>query len=309
MFHPVFTRIAGAVALALAVSAPLAAHATDRNDDMRCTSGSGDGASRLNQRFWQRSTLDIVGLTADGQLVCFTDKRPHRVKPIGMVNGLAGDNRLLAIDFRAQDGLLYGLGDGGGIYRIDTSNAIATSVGRLTVGLTGTSTTIDFNPAANALRIVGNDGQNLRQPFATTPLVATATDSPLNFTANATPGPTAAGIVGAAYTNNDVGAATSTTLFVLDGAADRVAVQSPANSGFLVASGSLGIDAVGPAGFDIYSLVRGDVTVAQRALLAANVGGVVGLYDVDMLTGKASRRGSIGSASPVVSIAIPHRQE
>jgi hypothetical protein len=311
MFHPAFHRIAGAAALALAVIAPLTAQATDgREDEMRCTTGTRDGSSRFDHPFpLLRPALDVVGLTADGQLVCFTDKRPHRVKPIGAVNGLAGDTRLLAIDFRVQDGLLYGLGDGGGLYRIDTGNAVATPVGRLTIALTGSSTTIDFNPAANALRILGNDGQNLRQSFASMPLPATANDGTLNFTTTATPGPAAAGIVGAAYTNNDLGAATATTLFVLDGAGDRVAIQSPANSGFLVPSGGLGIDAVGPVGFDIYSVVRSDATVAQRALLAASVGGLVGLYDVDVLTGKATRRGTIGSASPVVSIAIPHRQD
>jgi hypothetical protein len=306
---PVF---AGAIAILLGMTVATASRAGGNDDAMRCASGTGS-ASASDSGTARRDTvpyaLRVVGLTSDGQLVCFSDRRPQRVVPIGTVSGLAVDTKLLAIDFRAQDGLLYGLGDAGGIYQLDTGNATATSVGRLTVALTGSGTTIDFNPAANALRIVGNDGQNLRQPFASMPLAATAVDGTLNFTTSATPGAPAAGIVGAAYTNNDLGAATATTLFVLDGAADRVAIQSPANAGFLVASGNLGVDVVGPAGFDIYSVVRDDATVAQRALMAANVGGTVGLYDVDLLTGRAGMRGRIGSASPVVSIAIPHRQD
>lgn len=311
MLHSLTTRLC-AVALAVLTVAPLAARADDRHDDDdgvvdRCASGPVENAARTDG-YSLKAALRVVGLTADGQLVCFSDKQPKKVRVIGNVNGLSGDLRLLAIDFRAQDGLLYGLGDAGGLYRIDTATALATPVGRLTVGLTGASTTIDFNPAANALRIVGSDGQNLRQSFATMPLPPTATDGALNFTASATPGPVATGIVGAAYSNNDVDARTATTLFVLDATADRIAVQSPANSGFLVATGNLSADAVGVAGFDIYSVLRDNVTVDQRALASLSVGGTVGLYDVDLLTGKAELRGPIGSTSTVVSIAIPHRQ-
>jgi hypothetical protein len=302
-----------AVAAALAFG-PAALHAEDRFSTYGipfdpCASGPLERAARTGG-FSVKAPLRVVGLTAGGQLVCFLDKLPHLVLTLGNINGLSGDTRLLAIDFRPQDGLLYGLGDAGGLYRIDTATAMAFAIGRLTQPLTGPTTTIDFNPAANALRIIGSDGQNLRQPFATMPLVATANDDPLNFTVNATPGPRAAGIIGAAYTNNDVDPRTGTTLFVLDssGTGDRVAVQSPANAGFLVAAGSLGVDAAGVAGFDIYSVLRENVTVDQRALAALSVGGTVGLYDIELLTGKATPRGTIGSPSPVVSIAIPHRQ-
>ena len=309
MIRNLFRLCTGALLVAALI--PAAVRADDLDDDRepieRCASGASEiGAQSYGYSL--KSTLRIVGLTADGQLVCFSDKRPHRVRMVGAINDLHGDTRLLAIDFRAQDGLLYGLGDAGGVYRVDTANALVAPVGRLTVALTGSSTTIDFNPAANALRIIGNDGQNLRQSFAAMPLAATAIDGALNFTATATPGPTAAGIAGAAYTNNDLDARTATTLFVPDAAADRIALQSPANSGFLVATGSLGVEAVAPAGSDIYSVLRENVSVAQRALAALSVAGVVGLYDVDLLTGSARLRGAIGSVSPVVSIAIPHHQ-
>jgi hypothetical protein len=42
------------------------------------------------------------------------------------------------------------------------ASAVATLVTRLTVGLDDTRFGIDFNPAANALRIVSDTGQNLR---------------------------------------------------------------------------------------------------------------------------------------------------
>ena len=118
-----------------------------------------------------------------------------------------------------QDGNLYGLGNGGGIYIIDTDRAYATLVTRLTVALSGTQFGVDFNPAANALRIISDAGQNLRHPFAGPLQFQTQTDAPLNYppaTPLNTPGPTALGVAGAAYTNNDLDVNTGTTLFDID---------------------------------------------------------------------------------------------
>lgn len=297
-----------AAALLCAPLATALADDKDRDDDRSsaCVSGPLTNASRSDD-FSLKAPLRVVGLTADGQLVCFSDRKPHKSKLIGTLAGFTGsDSRLIGIDFRPQDGLLYGVGNGGGLYRVDTASALLTSIGQLTIAPDSAATAfgVDFNPAANALRIVANSGQNLRQPFAnlgTAPLAATALDGTLNYTA----GTPAMGIAGAAYTNNDLAAATATTLFVLDAAQAQIAVQSPANAGTLVATGKLGVTP-STAGFDIYSVLRGDVTVAQRALASLVVGGSAQLYDIDVLTGKASPRGSFNTM--VTDIAIPRNQ-
>ena len=54
----------------------------------------------------------------------------------------------------------------------------------------------------------------------------TVVDGALNYT----PGLTALGIVGLAYTNNDLSANTATTLCALDSTLDQIALQSPPNS-------------------------------------------------------------------------------
>lgn len=297
-------------ALVLAATVPVGSARADAYGDS-CASGPSSNASSTDG-FSLRKPLRVVGLTGDGQLVCFSDRRPDRVRMIGTVYGFTGhDSSLIGIDFRAQDGLLYGVGNAGGLYRIDTASAQLAPIGQLTAALDPAATAfgVDFNPAANALRIVSNTGQNLRQPFANLgtgmPLAATAVDAALNYTASLTPGPTAMGVVGAAYTNNDVAAATNTTLYVLDSNLDQVSTQSPANTGILVANGKLGVDATA-AGFDIYSVLRGDVTVAQRALAALTVGGSAGLYDINLLTGTATLRGALGAW--VVDIAVPLNQ-
>ena len=70
----------------------------------------------------------------------------------------APDAALIGVDFRVQDGELYGVGDGGGVYRIDTASAAATLVNRLTEPLVGASFGVDFNPAADRLRRLRVDG-------------------------------------------------------------------------------------------------------------------------------------------------------
>ena len=62
--------------------------------------------------------LDVVGLTTDGRLVRFDADRPGRTRNLGRVKGLKdGDQSLVGIDYRVQDGNLYGVGNAGGIYR------------------------------------------------------------------------------------------------------------------------------------------------------------------------------------------------
>ena len=309
--HPVRSLMA---VLLMAASAQAFADGRDRDrdDDIGCASGPLNNAARTDDDHSLKESLRVAGLTADGQLVCFKDKKPGKAKTIGTLSGYTGsDNRLIGIDFRPQDGLLYGVGNAGGLYVVNTASAVLTTVGQLSVlpDAAATGFGVDFNPAANALRIVASTGQNLRQSFANlgtaTPLAATATDGVLGYTLTATPGPTAPGVVGAAYTNNDLAAVTGTTLLVLDSNLNQISLQSPANAGFLVATGQLGVNP-SDGGLDIYSVLRNNMTVAQRALAALVVDGSAGLYNVDLLTGATSKRGSFNTQ--VIDIAIPLNQ-
>ncbi len=253
-------------------------------------------------------SLNIVGLTDDNKLVEFSSDDPTPTET-GTISGLeGGDTRLVGIDYRVQDSNLYGVGDQGGLYTLETSGQ-ATSVGRLTIPLEGTNFGVDFNPAANALRVVSDTGQNLRQPFATTPLAATVADTPLTYppVPPATPpAPVAAGITGAAYTNNDADDNTGTTLYDLDTTLDQVALQSPANSGLLATTGKLTVDAGSDSGFDIYSVERDGAVADQLAFATLSVGGQYGLYRITLFTGKAELVGALDRN--VVGLAIPLNQ-
>jgi Domain of unknown function (DUF4394) len=255
-----------------------------------------------------RRSLQVVGLTTDGRLVRFDSDTPGRTRNIGKATGLVGDQSLVGVDYRVQDGRLYGVGNAGGSYILSSADARATRVGQLTVALSGTSFGVDFNPAANRLRVVSNTGQNLRHNLddatATAPPLAgmTVMDGNLTVPPSTTP---VLGIAGAAYTNNDLDPNTVTTLFDLDTAADQVVVQSPANGGQLAPTGKLLVDAGPVAGFDIYSRQVFGTTQGNRGFASIPVLGRDGFYEVNLLTGQAGRIGSFRASAQVADIAIP----
>ncbi len=250
-------------------------------------------------------TLQVVGLTADIRLVTFTSERPSAVSGIGKVAGLKGDHSLVGVDYRIQDGKLYGVGNKGGIYTLSTSSAKATKVSQLSVPLAGTKFGVDFNPAANRLRVISDTGQNLRHniddqmgmPAAGT----TAVDGTLTYPPATAP---ATGVTAAAYTNKDTDPTTATTLFDLDTSLDQISVQSPANAGSLAPTGKIGVDADSSAGFDIYSPRRDGRVTSATALATLQVGQKSGLYRVDLLTGGAKAVGTFPSRHQIVDLAI-----
>ncbi|UUN25341.1 DUF4394 domain-containing protein [Streptomyces sp. FIT100] len=281
---------AAVIALALAASIATAVPATavtmdDGND------GRGGGK------------IEVTGLTSDNRLVEFRENRPGKVTSIGAVTGLTGDTDLVGIDYRVQNGLLYGVGDQGGIYTLDPDTAVATMVSQLTVALSGSSFGVDFNPAANRLRIVSDTGQNLRHNIddLSAPLTTTV-DAPLTHVSPAGP---ANGVTAAAYTNNDGDATTGTTLFVIDTVNNQVAIQSPANAGTLVPTGALGVDAGLEAGFDIYYSAKNG---SNRGFAVLQVNGASGFYEINLLTGRATSEGAFPAAAQVVDIAVPLNQ-
>ncbi|MET9953864.1 DUF4394 domain-containing protein [Streptomyces sp. NPDC006339] len=244
--------------------------------------------------------LMSVGLTEDQRLVGFRVHDPSDLWDLGRISGLRSDTKLVGIDFRVQNGKLYGVGDRGGVYTLD-KNAQAVKVSQLTVALSGRYFGVDFNPAANRLRVISDTGQNLRHNIddSAAPLTTTVDGTLTNPTM---PPSTALGVTGAAYTNNDLDTATSTTLFDIDTANDRVSLQSPANAGTLAPTGGLGVDAGPSAGFDIYYSPRKGTNHGFAALTS---GGSHRFYKVDVLNGQAELIGSFPASRRVTDIALP----
>ncbi|CAD5942515.1 MULTISPECIES: DUF4394 domain-containing protein [unclassified Streptomyces] len=285
------TVVAVSVAVVAALSVPVLA------------SADGHGGSRTDHRGHQ--ALTAIGLTADQRVVAFDVDRPSGSSAIGKVSGLRGDTKVVGIDFRVQNGKLYGVGDKGGVYTLDTSDGRARKVSQLTVALSGRQFGVDFNPAANRLRVISNTGQNLRHNIddGAAPLGTTADGTLTNPTM---PPSTAMGVTGAAYTNNDLDAATATTLFDIDTLADRVSLQSPANAGTLAPTGNLGVNAGPDAGFDIYFSPEYGT---NQGFAALNTAGAARLYAVDVLTGAARDLGAFPQRRQVTDLALPLDQQ
>jgi hypothetical protein len=244
----------------------------------------------------------MIGLTNDQRLICFSEVAPDMASTIGTITGLiGGDDRIVGIDFRVQDETLYGVGNAGGVYVLSTTDASAQFVNRLTIALNGSSFGVDFNPAADRLRIVSNSGQNLRHDVNTG---ATIMDGALNYGAT-----TATGITGAAYTNNDRAETTATTLYNVDSNLDQITIQSPPNAGSLEPTGKLTQDAGLNVGFDIYSRLHDGVAVDNQgiATLTSSTGGTR-LYRVTLSTGRATPRGSFRAENEVIDVAVPPNQ-
>jgi hypothetical protein len=120
------------------------------------------GQHAASRRDRPASPFLMVGLTDDQQLVAFASNNPRKLTTLGRIRGLQGDRRLVGIDCPVADSTAYGVGDAGGIYRLRLRDATATKVSQLTVPLSGRAFDVDFNPAANRLRVISDSGQNLR---------------------------------------------------------------------------------------------------------------------------------------------------
>jgi hypothetical protein len=287
-----FTRLVAAGVAALAAATLAMAPSSDASPATRVREcGAHSGYSR---------NLDVIGLTSDQRLICFRTNKPGNARDIAAVSGLVQDTKLVGIDYRPATGDLYGLGDQAGIYIVDPTTATASLAARANVALQGTAFGVDFNPAADRLRVVSDTGQNLRINVADG-----STTADTSLTNAAAP---ALGVTGAMYTNNDGDPNTGTTLFDVDSALDQISIQSPPNNGTLVATGKLGVDTTPDVAADIYSKVKNGTTVSNTAFAALSSPSTSSFYGVDLLTGRATKTGDFQAANRVVGIAVPLNQ-
>jgi len=230
------------------------------------------GAATLALGATARATT-LVGLTADNHLVRI-DADSRRVMPAVKVSGTAG--RLLGIDVRPADGKLYGLTDAGQIVTIDAMTGRAMPVSKLSETFeSGGRATIDFNPAADRMRVMGMTGMNLRVNVETG---AATKDGTLKYAAGGTMAETAPRIVAGAYTNSMAGTK-ETMLFTVDSLSRTLNLQAPPNDGVQQPKGEIAASLPAGVAFDILS----DGAGGNGAWLLAGAS----LHKVDLASGKA----------------------
>ncbi|OYW61867.1 MAG: hypothetical protein B7X99_17015 [Rhizobiales bacterium 17-65-6] len=231
----------------------------------------------------------VAALTGDNTIV-MVDAAAKKADKTWKISGISG--KVLGIDVRPADGMLYALIDDGSVVTVDTATGKATVKSKLESMLpAGVMATVDFNPAADRLRVIGSDGTNLRVNVDDGKVIR---DGNLTFAGSDAMKEMKPNVVAGAYTNSVKGTK-DTVLFDID-ASGTLLKQAPPNDGILNTVGKLGISGKAAA-FDIVTDASG---INSAWLMSGDT-----LYKVDLTTGAAMAAGKISGVSGTVrDIAI-----
>lgn len=235
-------------------------------------------------------SAQIAALSGDATLTLFDSSSLKATAPIA-IKGVNG--RVVGIDRRPSDGVLYAVTADGTVYTVDAGTGQATQKVKLENMLpAGVMATVDFNPAADRLRLLGSDGTSLR---ANVDDGKVTVDGRLKYAEGDKAAGKPAKIVAGAYTNSVKGTK-ETTLYDIDGALGTYLRQAPPNDGILVTIGETGLKGEAIA-FDILTSADG-----RNVGFALN-GGT--LHSLDVATGAAKAIGKVaGLPADVRDIAV-----
>lgn len=231
--------------------------------------------------------VEFTALSNDNKVFYFNARNLGSPIRSFSITGLQSGENIISIDYRPATGQLYGLGSSSRLYLINEISGLATPLGSTAFipQLAGTSSSIDFNPTVDRIRLVSNNGQNLRlHPELGT---VVATDGNINGVTNAR-------IEAIAYTNS-ISGSTSTLLYDIDYASDKLFVQNPPNDGGLQEVGNLEVDFDGIGGFDI-------LPDSNYAMAVNNKNDESRLYTISLMSGKATWIGTF--SQQIVEVAF-----
>ncbi|MCI0337636.1 MAG: DUF4394 domain-containing protein, partial [Acidobacteria bacterium] len=233
----------------------------------------------------------VYALTSDNNIYIFT---PGSSRFVQLTRVTQIDGNLIGIDYRPADGnaaVVYGLTDTGKIYLINlasTQLGAANLVNTLTTRFDGGfQSLMDFNPVANALRVIGSNDQNIAVLNGSGNLAQTMAQTALAYAMGDVNAGTDPNIAAGAYTNNFAGAP-NTLFYTIDYALDTFVTISTRNStgssntgggqlqtiGSLVDSGGNPINFASTADFDIFtdsSGVNTIVAISGQTLYTINL--------------------------------------
>ena len=256
-----------------------------------------------------------VAVTASNQLIRFNVGQPGRILSRTALSGLQPGESVLGIDFRIAKGQLFALGSSGRLYRVDAASGAAVAVGApIAMTLSGEEFGVDFNPAVDRLRVVGNTGLNLRLHPDTGAVVdgnpaldGTQPDAPLAYVAGDPNAGKTPSVVAAAYTYNKTNEKI-TTNYVIDAAAGTLAMQGSLEGATPVVSPNTGqLRTVGPLGAGVFKTAAFDIADVSGAAFAAltPAGASASRWvEIDLKSGVAKSLGTIGGGEAVRGAAI-----
>jgi hypothetical protein len=292
-------------------------------------------ATRRTRRWFEVQALEdrlapaVAYALSNNTLLPFDTTNPGAALAPIAVTGLTAGENLVDIDFRPQNGLLYGLGYEGTagtatLYAVSTRTGIATALSKtpgqfmdaggapVRIGVdANTQFGIDFNPTVDRLRIVNNAGQNFRM----NPNTGTFIDGDLGGAPGSVPMLNMDGginglttvVDGTAYTNNAPNV-TVTTQYTLDTTTNSLYIQNAPNAGEQKNAVAVTPTFTGVSGFDIPAGV--DTTTSNTPVAAGSgfavltVGGTDGLYELDLVAGSTKFLGAFTGNPTIQGLAV-----
>jgi Domain of unknown function (DUF4394) len=244
------------------------------------------------------SAVTLVGLTSANQIVRFDPLAPNLSTPVAL-SGLSAGERLVGIDLRPSNGLIYGISTAQKIYTVNEWTGATSLVATLSLPVIDPARGygIDFNPVADygggtSLRLVSTTGDN----FA----VNVGTGVVGNTTSNIGPGYSAVSYINSRPLMPPAPA--TTALYYIDSLTDRLRMAPGSfNTPTIMDIGALGIDVLRANGFEITGDGR-----AYAALTLDDVNLASGLYGIDLASGQATLLGAYaGTLSGLTVSAVP----
>lgn len=231
----------------------------------------------------------VAALVGDDSIALIDTQSKKAGAPV-KITGISG--RVLGIDVRPADGLLYAVIADGTVATLDPKTGKATARSKLdTMLAAGTDAVVDFNPMADRLRIIGTDGTNLR---ANVDDGKVTKDKPLVFAESDAMKGKAPKVIAGAYTNSVKGTK-ETVLYDID-ASGALVKQAPPNDGVLNTVGAHGV-----AG----DLVAFDIAPEAGGGNAAWLVSGSKVFKIDLATGKGTEALTIeGLTGAVRDIAV-----
>ena len=253
----------------------------------------------------------IWAVTANHELIHFNAGQPGKLLSRRPLQGLSEGEVIVGIDYRVARGVLYALSSAGRLYTLDTVQARLNWVPAPLLSLSPQQAHgFDFNPTVDRIRVISEDGRNMRVHPDTGALVdgdpaqaGVQPDGALRY-ADVTVRPRVAGM---AYTYNtrddklttgyaiDMSQGTLVTL----GSAEGVSPVVSPNGGMLFKVGGLGLGPLREVSFDI-----SDVRNTALAAVVTQAEARTRLYQLDLKTGQATLLGTVGEGQPLRGVAI-----
>lgn len=258
----------------------------------------------------------VWAVTADHELIKFNAGQPQQVLERRPLTGLAAGDAVVGIDYRVARGVLYALSASGRLHTLNTATGALSPVGSApaAVPLAGGQWGMDFNPAADRIRVVGASGQNLRLHPDTGAVVdfdpnaaGLQTDPALAYA----PGDANAGkapqVTGAAYTYNKRDDKLTTNyaidralgVLVTQGTVEGVAPAVSPNTGRLFTVGALGLGPLTDVAFDIADTNNKALAAVRTAADARTR-----LYEVDLSSGRTRLVGTVAGGAALRGMAV-----